>query len=247
MLCIQPQTSRETACHDKVRPRPARPPGGGPAPAERRRAATPTTSCCPACCTASCCAARTPRRRSAPIDTDSRSIGCPGCSAIYTAADLNADGIGAAALRRAGAEPRRHRTWRARRIRCWPTARCAMSAIRSPSSSPTPSKQARDAAEADRGRLRRPALDHRPRRRRWTRARRWSGPMCSDNIVFDWEIGDKAATDALFAKAAHVTQADGGEQPHRRRLDGGARRAWPITTPPPAAGRCTPTPRAAGW
>jgi len=29
-----------------------------------------------------------------------------------------------------------------------------------------------------------------------------------DNICFDWEFGDKAATDAAFAKAAHVTKID---------------------------------------
>jgi carbon-monoxide dehydrogenase large subunit len=31
-------------------------------------------------------------------------------------------------------------------------------------------------------------------------------PDVPDNRVFDWEIGDKAATDAQFAKAAHVTR-----------------------------------------
>jgi carbon-monoxide dehydrogenase large subunit len=29
-----------------------------------------------------------------------------------------------------------------------------------------------------------------------------------DNICFDWELGDKAATDAAFAKAAHITKLD---------------------------------------
>lgn len=29
-----------------------------------------------------------------------------------------------------------------------------------------------------------------------------------DNICFDWELGDKAATDAAFARAAHVTKID---------------------------------------
>jgi len=29
-----------------------------------------------------------------------------------------------------------------------------------------------------------------------------------DNLCFDWELGDKAATDAAFAKAAHVTKLD---------------------------------------
>ncbi|HEX5326000.1 MAG TPA: xanthine dehydrogenase family protein molybdopterin-binding subunit, partial [Acetobacteraceae bacterium] len=31
-------------------------------------------------------------------------------------------------------------------------------------------------------------------------------PEARNNVVFDWEIGDKAATEALFAKAAHVVR-----------------------------------------
>ncbi|PZW48428.1 carbon-monoxide dehydrogenase large subunit [Humitalea rosea] len=31
-------------------------------------------------------------------------------------------------------------------------------------------------------------------------------PNTPNNICFDWDVGDKAATDALFAKAAHVTR-----------------------------------------
>ena len=31
-------------------------------------------------------------------------------------------------------------------------------------------------------------------------------PDAPNNLVFDWDIGEKAATDALFAKAAHVTK-----------------------------------------
>jgi len=31
-------------------------------------------------------------------------------------------------------------------------------------------------------------------------------PEAANNLVFDWGLGDKAATDALFASAAHVTQ-----------------------------------------
>jgi aerobic carbon-monoxide dehydrogenase large subunit len=33
-------------------------------------------------------------------------------------------------------------------------------------------------------------------------------PEVAKNLVFDWEIGDKAATDAAFAEAAHVTRID---------------------------------------
>src|SRR5579883_1647465 len=29
-----------------------------------------------------------------------------------------------------------------------------------------------------------------------------------DNLCFDWELGDKAATDAAFARAAHITKID---------------------------------------
>ncbi|KAB0682580.1 xanthine dehydrogenase family protein molybdopterin-binding subunit [Aureimonas leprariae] len=31
-------------------------------------------------------------------------------------------------------------------------------------------------------------------------------PEAKSNLIFDWELGDKAATDAAFAKAAHVTK-----------------------------------------
>ena len=31
-----------------------------------------------------------------------------------------------------------------------------------------------------------------------------ANPKAANNVAFDWQIGDKAATDALFAKAAHV-------------------------------------------
>ena len=30
----------------------------------------------------------------------------------------------------------------------------------------------------------------------------------ANNLIYDWELGDKAATDAAFAKAAHVTRMD---------------------------------------
>src|SRR5690606_41073911 len=61
------------------------------------------------------------------------------------------------------------------------------------------------------------------RRRHTIFSRDWSSDVCSsdlankpgqpqvwdtapNNTCFDWEIGDKAATDALFAQAAHVTK-----------------------------------------
>ena len=38
--------------------------------------------------------------------------------------------------------------------------------------------------------------------------RRRSTTRSPNNLIFDWEIGDKAATDAAFAQAAHVTRID---------------------------------------
>ena len=161
---------------DQVRPRPTGPPRGGPAPAAWQRAATPTTSCCPACCTASCCAARTPRRGSRG-STPRRQHRCPGLQAIYTAADLKADGIGPLPCAAPVRQPRRLARRRRRRIRCWRTAWCAMSAIRWRSSSPT-----RPRRRATRPRRSRSITTSCPRsptwRRRSTRARRWSGRTC---------------------------------------------------------------------
>ena len=56
-----------------------------------------------------------------------------------------------------------------------------------------------------RGRLRRAALHHRPGHAHGPGAAPLVWPDAPNNLVFDWEIGEKAATDALFAKAAHVT------------------------------------------
>src|SRR3546814_17809817 len=53
----------------------------------------------------------------------------------------------------------------------------------------------------------------------------------SDNLCYDWEIGDKAAVDAAFAGAAHLTRL---EVVHNRRL--------PNAIHPPAA--TGPHPRA---
>ena len=58
---------------------------------------------------------------------------------------------------------------------------------------------------AGRGRLRAPALGHRHRRRgRARRAAVWD--ECPDNISNLFEAGNKAATDAAFASAAHIVR-----------------------------------------
>ena len=48
-------------------------------------------------------------------------------------------------------------------------------------------------------------------------------PDVKQNIAFDWGIGDKAATDALVRHGRARHEPDGCEQPGCRRLDGGAR------------------------
>ena len=40
----------------------------------------------------------------------------------------------------------------------------------------------------------------------WTKAASLVWPDVPHNLAFDWEIGDKAATEAQFAKAAHITK-----------------------------------------
>ena len=56
----------------------------------------------------------------------------------------------------------------------------------------------------------------------------------------------RTKTEALFAGGRACHPPDGGEQPDRGRLDGGARRAGRVRRGDAAAGRCAPTPRAAG-
>ena len=69
-------------------------------------------------------------------------------------------------------------------------------------------------------------------------------PDVKNNVVFDWETGDKAKTEELFASAAHVAKLDRGQQPYRRQFDGSARGAGRLRRRPLDA--ATPTPRAAG-
>ena len=48
--------------------------------------------------------------------------------------------------------------------------------------------------------------------------------IAPDNVCYVWGCGDKAATDAAFAKAAHVTKLDFREQPADPECDRAARR-----------------------
>ena len=111
-----------------------------------------------------------------------------------------------------------------------------MSATRSRLSSPIAIEAARDAGEDGRRQLRPAALD-----RRLSVATEpgaalvWPG--VPNNITFDWAIGDKAATDAEFAKATHVTRLTVVNNRIVVSVDGGTRLLLPISTPQRAAGR----------
>ncbi len=128
----------------------------------------------------------------------------PGVRAIYTAADLAADGIGTLPC----AAPVQNKDGSA--MASPPHPVLADGAVRHVGDPVAfivadTAKQARDAAElievdydilpsaTDLG----SAMDA-------GSAAVW--PESGNNVVFDWDIGDKAATDAEFAKAAHVTK-----------------------------------------
>ena len=146
-----------------------------------------------------------------------------GVKAIYTAADLNADGIGPLPCAAPVREPRRLDAWRCRRIRCWRTARCAMSAIRWRSSSPTPPRR-----RATRPRLVAvdyeilPSITDLAKATRQGRAAGLARGAAQHRVRLGdrRQGGDRGAV--RQGRACHA--ADGGEQPHRRLLDGGARR-----------------------
>ena len=128
-----------------------------------------------------------------------------GVKAIYTAADLSADGIGpmpcaAPVQNRDGSD-----------MASPPHPALADGAVRHVGDpvafivADTREGGARRGG-TDRGRLRPSSPPSPISPRRPMPARRWCGPTWRNNIAFDWGIGDKAATDALFATAAHVTR-----------------------------------------
>ena len=45
-------------------------------------------------------------------------------------------------------------------------------------------------------------------------------PEAKDNVIFDWEIGDEAATDAAIESAATVIEMDISQQPAGSQSDG---------------------------
>jgi carbon-monoxide dehydrogenase large subunit len=128
----------------------------------------------------------------------------PGVKAVYTSADLTADGIGGLPC----AVPMTNRDGSPGALPPHPVlADGFVRHVGDPVAfivAETPT-QARDAAEAvmvDYDIL--PSITDLAAATDPGAAQVW--PDATNNIAFDWEIGDQAATDALFAKAAHVTR-----------------------------------------
>ena len=82
---------------------------------------------------------------------------------------------------------------------------------------------------------------HRPRRRRAQEAGRGEPvhDVAPDNTVFEWHIGDKDATEAAFANAAHVTKLDLVNNRLDRRTRWSRAQRSATTTKAPAASRST--------
>jgi aerobic carbon-monoxide dehydrogenase large subunit len=130
--------------------------------------------------------------------------GMPGIAGVYTAADLKADGVGplpcAALVENRDGTPQAappHPVLAEGAVRHVgdPVAFIVASTI----------KQARDAAEAievDYDIL--PSITDLPTAMDKGGVLVW--PDVKHNLAFDWEIGDKTATEAEFARAAHVTK-----------------------------------------
>ncbi|MDR3532400.1 MAG: xanthine dehydrogenase family protein molybdopterin-binding subunit, partial [Rhodopila sp.] len=137
------------------------------------------------------------------LDTTA-AAGLPGIAGVYTAADLAADGLGplpcAALVNNRDGSPQAappHPVLADGAVRHVgdPVAFVVADSI----------KQARDAAElieVDYDIL--PSITDLPAAMDAGTTLVW--PEVKNNLAFDWEIGDKAATDAEFAKAAHVTK-----------------------------------------
>ncbi|HET8997851.1 MAG TPA: xanthine dehydrogenase family protein molybdopterin-binding subunit [Acetobacteraceae bacterium] len=137
------------------------------------------------------------------IDT-SEAAAMPGVRAIYTAADLKADGVQPMPC----AAPLQNRDGSDMALPPHPAlAEGAVRHIGDPVAFivADSAKQARDAAEAILVAYDiQPSITELPRAMEAGVPQVW--PQVKNNLAFDWEIGDKAATEAAFAKAAHVTK-----------------------------------------
>lgn len=137
------------------------------------------------------------------MDTKAASA-MPGVAAVYTSADLNADKIGglpcaAPVINRDGTD----QALPPHPVLADGTVRHAGDPVAFVVAASA--KQARDAAEAievDYDIL----PSHADLATAMDKGATLVWPDVPDNIAFDWEIGDKAATEAEFARAAHVTR-----------------------------------------
>ena len=133
----------------------------------------------------------------------SPSAKAPGVLAVLTGADWQASGFGDLPVP-GGCKRRDGEPCSGRPIRRWSRTACAGSATTSPSWWPRRYLQALDAAElieVDYEPL--PAVVSTPRRAPGA-PRVWDD--CDDNICFVQIVGDKAATEAAFARADHVVK-----------------------------------------
>ena len=177
------------------------------------------------------------------IDTKA-AASVPGVKAIYTAADSERRRHHGDALRGAGAEPRRvgHGKPATLGARRWRGAPCRRSGGVHRCRNAEGGARRRG---TDLGRL------HHRARRHGCRPGDQSG--CTPGVARCGEqrrvrLGHRRQGGHRCAvrhgRARHA--ADRREQPRHRRIDGGARLRSATSTPPPVAGRCTPTRRAAG-
>ena len=149
---------------------------------------------------------RSPHGHAKIISIDaSAASAAPGVLAVITAADWKTAGLGELPSHGGPQASRRLANVQAPPIRCWPTTACAGSAIRLHFVVAETQAQAADAAELI-------AVDYEPlpavvstaKAIEPDAAKVWDG--CADNISFVELIGDKAATDAAFANAAHIVK-----------------------------------------
>ena len=148
---------------------------------------------------------RSPHAAATIVSIDAAAArGLPGVLAVYTGADLEADGIGGIPC----AIPLKNRDGTARAD--VPHPALAMGAVRHVGDPMAlivaeTHQAARDAAEAvmvDYDIL--PSITDLGTAMSEGQPLVW--PQVKNNVVFDWEAGNKAETEALFAQAAHVTK-----------------------------------------
>ena len=192
-----------------------------------------------------------PMRASASVDTAS-AIAVPGVLAVLTGRDLIADGL----------NPIPHKVWSQHPAEIMLREHDGFKTFTAPHY-PLPADKARFVGEtvamvvaetvaAAKDGAERVAIDYEPLPAvtDTREAARPDAPRLFDeagsNVVVDGELGDRAATEAAFARAAHVVQIRHLGAARHRRADGAARRGRANSTRPPGATRFTPAMAAPG-